>query len=614
MTDAEATNPAESCDQCRHPRVRISGTVAGVAACELVSEQDRIVVGAALDCDLVVADPLVPPRALMLRHMKEHAGSRDDCRSHWMLTAGSGVRVFVNNQLTTRCRLYPGDTFAMGCHHFVFVEAVDVPRDRRLNVNVADLCARLIAARKVPAAYLHGLPGHRDRLRQRAAAKWSTIAAGVLLLLMLIIQPREIFEQVQPPLEVVMMAEVARTPSPDAVRSMENVERQTFDQPSEGDPTASLQQQEPTLESVTAKPMLSDATMPVQPAQEVEFSPVALDAPLDAPPLPVPASVVPVQMSRATERLTRSAPQRRLTIDEATNPQVQTALNVPNVSLDDKLLASSRLMPITAPTQQPVKLVNANELDLGRDNRMALATKEQPSPVSFEEYLGQKVPIARVPQSLQAMDVPGADQSMALDGKVSEQEIAASWKSGQFRLHGPNPQPVEPKTFCYVNKTKKDGKDYLYISFVCMDPNPDQIVTGHSNELWKDDSVEVFLDVNFDKRDYFHLIVNAKGQLQARYCANGQQGIDNTGTPWNSGAEIKTTINRDAKQWEAEIMIPFDKLGGVPAEGSRWAVNFTRAFRGQGGAPGSVYQNWFLVYQGSAPNYHHPELYGVFQW
>ena len=59
-------------------------------------------------------------------------------------------------------------------------------------------------------------------------------------------------------------------------------------------------------------------------------------------------------------------------------------------------------------------------------------------------------------------------------------------------------------------------------------------------------------------------------------------------------------------------MVPFSSLGGKPPKGARWAVNFTRAFRGQSN-PDSVYQNWFLVYKDDT-NYHHPELYGVFEW
>jgi hypothetical protein len=610
MTE-QADSLTHVCEQCSHPRVRLAGSVAGVAACELVTEKDSIVIGSALDNDLVVIDPLVPLRALSLRHVKLHAGSRDTCRSYWQLTAGAGVRVFVNNQLITRCRLVPGDTFAMGCHQFVFEDAQDVPRDRRLNVNVADLCAKLIAARNVPVAYLHGLPGHRDRLRSRAAMKWSTIAAMVLLVLMLILRPSTEFEQVQPPMEIVMMAEVARTPDPDAVRSMEQVDRQTFEQPSAGDPAAPLQQQQPTLDEVVARPLLTQADIPVQAPQQVEFTPVALTEPLDAPPLPVPVVSAPVSMTRPTETLTRSTPARRLSTTEATNVLVQATLNVPTPTFDNAAFANTAPAKINAAAPAPAPRVDATAIDTGQDKR--LANLEQiASPVDYEELLGQKVPVARMAQTLEAMDVPGKDEMMVADGKVSKEEIAASWKSGQFNLHGPNPRPVEPKTFCYVSKTKKDGKDYLYISFVCMDPNTNQIITGNSNALWKDDSVEVFLDVNNDRRDYFHLIVNAKGQVQAKYCANGQQGIDNTGAPWNSGAIVQTTINPTAQQWEAEILIPFDRLGGVPAEGSRWAVNFTRAFRGQGG-PGSVYQNWFLVYK-DGTNYHHPELYGVFQW
>jgi len=252
------------------------------------------------------------------------------------------------------------------------------------------------------------------------------------------------------------------------------------------------------------------------------------------------------------------------------------------------------------------------------EERLAMLAGYQPSPLKFEAYRGTRIPVARMPSKLTAIAVSADEPGVQFDGKVSQEEMSISWKSGQFRIHGPNPQKANPPTYCYVGKTSQDGKDYLYVSFVCEDPNVDAIVTGLDpragpNLCW-DDSVELFFDHNFDRVDYYHMIVNAKGRYWAAYCANGEIGIDGLGRAWQAGALIKTQINRSANCWTAEILIPFSSFGGVPREGSRWAVNFTRAFRGQRVRPDSVYQNWFLVYTGNQTNYHHPGLFGVFQW
>ena len=599
----------DSCEQCRGRRVRISGTVAGVPACELITEQDRIVVGSDPTCALVVVDPLVPEQAMDLRHVKMHTGIKGVCRSHWMLTARPGVRMYVNHQLTRRTRVAAGDTIAIGCHQFDFDEVNDVPRDRRTNINVQDLCARLLASRSVPPAFLFGCPSHRDRRRQRQATRWTMIAASVALLLMVIFRPEVTFAPVQPPLEVVMIAQSVRMPSPDAVRSLESVERKAFQQ-APPDRPADLQTQPPPLDQVEAKPLLSEVPQPDRPPPPVDLAAVTPNpglAPVERPLENVEVSRP--QPVRPSETLTRGAPQRRLSIDQASDPQVRRELAAVNVTIDDAAVAAARLPSVTAEMPRPAP---APKLDLGSEERIALLAQHQPSPLTFEQYLGARIPVVKMPEALAALNVPAGQPTVNLDGKVSDEEIAASWKSGAFRIHGPDPQPASPPTYCYVTKTNRNGKEYLYVSFVCMDNDLSQMRVGDPKGVWEDDSVELFLDTNLDRVDYFHLIVNSQGRYQARYCPNGEAGIDNRGSPWDAAPEIKTTINREAKQWDCEILIPFDRLGGTPQKGTRWAVNFTRSFRGQNN-PGSAVQNWFLVYR-ERWNYHRPELYGVFEW
>src|SRR6185503_12424172 len=117
MTSAELVHPESPTGL---PKVQLVGTVAGVDACHLLTDQTAIVVGSALDCDLTILDPLVPRRAFKLVHAKEHSGPHYDCDSCWVLQSLSGARVFVNGDLVRRERLAFGDTVSLGCHHFVF--------------------------------------------------------------------------------------------------------------------------------------------------------------------------------------------------------------------------------------------------------------------------------------------------------------------------------------------------------------------------------------------------------------------------------------------------------------------------------------------------------------
>src|SRR5688572_181766 len=102
------------------PKVRVSGRVGGVVACELLTVADEITVGSAVDNDLVLLDPLAPPRAFRLSHLKEHDDPKHVCHACWELHAFPGARVYVNNSLTPRERLAFGDVIAVGCHAITF--------------------------------------------------------------------------------------------------------------------------------------------------------------------------------------------------------------------------------------------------------------------------------------------------------------------------------------------------------------------------------------------------------------------------------------------------------------------------------------------------------------
>ncbi len=605
---------AELCPHCEGERISLLGQVLDVDACHLISDQDEIVVGPGIDCDLIVADPLIPSRAFRLRHIKRHARVSSECNSYWQLEACPGARVYLNGDLTQRSRLHFDDRISIGCHHFVFHEAARDVRNRRTTINVRDLCARLTRGRIAPKAYLATCPSFRDRLRDRRARKWGVVVLLLMALFLLLFPRQRTFEQVQPPMEVVMIGQINRAPSPQTVRSLDEVSRKFVNEPVvDSDPAVLRQLPMPEPESVNAKPLVTEA-----PTMNKPPSPVKLDSPSMAKP-PELATLTPQaaprprpRLQRAPEKLARSSPRRRLTRTEAADPAMRAALTKFDVgSVEDESMTGTLptfATPVTPRADQP----SAADLKSTPGQRKAMLAAFQPSPLKFETHLGNRIPVARMPETLDKLVAGSGNQGVALDGKVTDQEIAASWKSGQFRKHGPNPQKAEPPTYCYVSKTTKNGEEYLYISFVCADPDVSRIRDGHREGVYRDDSVEVYLDTDFNRRDYYHLIVNTRGRYLARYVANAEIGIGDRGTPWNVSPQIKTSIDSNASQWSCEILIPFNSLDGVPKEGTRWAVNFTRNFRGQI-FPESVNQNWFLVHK-SGMNYHHPELFGVFQW
>jgi len=682
-------------------QVCLRGTVAGSVACELVGDGDHIVVGADPACDLPILDPLVPFRAFGLTRVKCHAGTDEECRSHWILETSPRARVYVNHQLIRRERLYDGDIVETGCHRFVFTRP-DLPlSNRRHHENVADLCRQLIAEHTAPIGFIKNSPFHRYACRLRTGVKVAGSLLLFLLLLAVVTPPKEQFDAIMPPLEV----EVAETTmkSPQVAESPEVVERQTYE-PAESPPD-SPELAEKTVTPPprdTAQPRIQEVAeveAPALPEQPIELTPLAALEPMVAPPTedtkiertvaqlegtttaprrvieqadvtvettqladykpstsdvaalrrleravalvkpempvtdpnpktwqlpilpPAPVETADTAVSRAAASLTGSKlPVRRLTVAEA----AQTVALAGETS-------ALRIRQATRRTTAPVTRVAVRDVLAALQKPTTEGLKADPSraldqlaayrasPLGFESFRGMQVPVVRMSEQLDQLASASEASPVVLDGTVSSEEVAISWKSGQFHTHAPGQPPpkADPPTFCYVGRTEIDGKPHLYIAMTCVDPDVSKILakgkSGDSTSIISDDSIEIFLDTNCDRRDYVQLIANAKGAYwSAYYPAPAVENRTITKPQaWDAHAVVKTTVTREPGQWSCEIVIPFDSLGGVPTKGTRWAVNFARNFRGQ--VEDWQLQSWFAVYDKDR-NFHHPDLFGIFEW
>lgn len=597
-------------------KIRLSGTIAGVEACLLVTDQALFSVGSGLTRDLCVLDPLLPDEAFRIYRDTQNEGN-------WILEASSGSRLYLNNELTLRDRLHFGDQIHAGCHRFRFEKCPDLGRNYRTNAQISDVCNHLLSQTDVPAGYLKSTPGHLNRRRYRQAA---TLGGGVLLILaaLMLLTPRqELFEQIQPPLEIVMISSRALTPKPDAIKLLKNVQRRMIKDPTPAPVDPELKPVNPpapeTREMAEPKPLTEPAPV-VAPNVDFPKPKVELGA-LTADPISL-KSASRSQVQRKIRALDRTASVQRL------NTPLRTNTGGTPVEIADKMVP---VEPVTnrfkaAKVQQ---IEEGGKMEPAKPSisvgtsanaaQVAALLKYQPSAVTFEKVSGSRIPVARLPAALNQVEVPGSDAAIVLDGEVSEAEIAMCWKSGQFRRHAPGtPPPLgDPPTYCYVGKAAIDTVQHLYISFICIDPDVDRIIAkwngawGNPPGVTWDDSVEIFLDTNGDRNDYHQMIVNTRGQYWAAYYPNSR--ADGSPQVWSGvHPKIKTTINREAKRWTCEIFIPFAELGGEPRKGMRWSVNFCRNFRGQY-APNSNLQNWFLVYK-DEQYFLKPNLFGVFEW
>ncbi len=66
MTQQNPRSPLHDASPDSALRLELVGQVSGVEACRIVSSSTHVVAGLAADCDLVLADPLVPRRAFRI--------------------------------------------------------------------------------------------------------------------------------------------------------------------------------------------------------------------------------------------------------------------------------------------------------------------------------------------------------------------------------------------------------------------------------------------------------------------------------------------------------------------------------------------------------------------
>ena len=112
---------------------------------------------------------------------------------------------------------------------------------------------------------------------------------------------------------------------------------------------------------------------------------------------------------------------------------------------------------------------------------------------------------------------------------------------------------------------KRTGGD-LVVVFDCREPAPEDIASierpRDSGDLWKDYSIEIFLNPSCDRENYFHLIVNANGSLFDSKAIKAGRGYAKSDSSWDSGAKVD--VSRREGSVVFTVSIPLASLGDVP--------------------------------------------------
>jgi len=178
-----------------------------------------------------------------------------------------------------------------------------------------------------------------------------------------------------------------------------------------------------------------------------------------------------------------------------------------------------------------------------------------------------------------------------IDGKLTEECWTKAEKTSSFvAIYGAKVSTQTTGLLCWDNKN-------LYVGYICEEPLAatmrDLIQKGAITGF--EESIELFVDGNFDRNTYVQFMVGASGQ---RHNSKGMMVDPAMNDLWSS--EVSLNDNN----WSVEIRVPLDILGiRRPSEKSLCGLNLNRT-RTIGGS--TVYSCWSDTKGG----FHTPSRFG----
>ncbi|MGI8992612.1 MAG: carbohydrate-binding family 9-like protein [Bryobacteraceae bacterium] len=150
----------------------------------------------------------------------------------------------------------------------------------------------------------------------------------------------------------------------------------------------------------------------------------------------------------------------------------------------------------------------------------------------------------------------------------------------------------------------------LYFQFTCryeeLYSHPDPSRTAETNKLWDWDVAEVFIGSDFENiRRYREFEMSPRGEW-LDLDIDLARAVPADGWTWNSGFEVKASIDKKNKIWYGAMRIPYRSVDSrAAAAGSLLRVNF---YREQGPLARRVEIAWQPTMQRT---YHVPERFGT---
>jgi hypothetical protein len=142
----------------------------------------------------------------------------------------------------------------------------------------------------------------------------------------------------------------------------------------------------------------------------------------------------------------------------------------------------------------------------------------------------------------------------------------------------------------------------IYLAIRARDSDMARVRRMHAGakSAWTADTVEISLNLNGDRRSYYHFVVNPNGQ---QWCSHFE--APRARTRWEAPWQAAAAMLDDA--WTAEVRIPYTSLNLAEVRGSVIELNVARTVK-QGAEPGQTQVGTWSYSHGS---FHEPRALGV---
>jgi len=153
----------------------------------------------------------------------------------------------------------------------------------------------------------------------------------------------------------------------------------------------------------------------------------------------------------------------------------------------------------------------------------------------------------------------------SMDGVISSGEWQGTRRITGFRRNTDGQVTSLPQPEVYLAFDEQS----LYIGFACpFEGTLKKDVAGKDGPVWRDDSLELFLDPFRKGEHIYQMVFNANGAVYDAKDAS---------TAWDSKVIYKTVVAGNV--WSGEMAIPFSAFGEqVPFDEAAWGINIARNY------------------------------------